>query len=556
MGETDDLKPADLFTAIIEKHKKALEKWALEQTHSREKADELIQEIYIKIFLFTSKERTKSSDIKRIDDYIWAIAWNTLKKINKKGTSDKIVSLDSEYYEYFKRNIPYIDPYLDEDNPIVDHTEEYAKLRRFILRLDMLEREITIMYYWDKMTLGEIAENLMISTYTVENYLVKIRHKLKLLFADDSVNFIKTIRPRKLFISYYKGFLLDNDSSIINNDVIKQNICLACFEMPRSIEDILDILNVSRPYLEQELQWLISKGLIYKNKRCYKTQFFIFTANVYQEIFQSIVKSKPNIVNLIIGKLIYRKQKIKSIGFQGANEPINKLLWFLIPNLIKYIINRQYQNSTDLNEDRKSDMPIGFEYLFDKEDFREILGEKYANMAPWNKIGYLEIDDGAMNINLIQQIYTNDNELPYNIMESGGKYHNLFELLFTKRTSTGELERSDREALDNMVRWGMIEYIDDDNIVPKFFVFTESQHKALQAIFKEISKEMKDSLPAFNKVMRICDSYTSTRKNLLFIASSAYISTVMRVAFFEGTLYKPINEREANILSFIVTLKG
>jgi len=553
-------EPKDLFASIIERHKDSLENWALAETKDEEQAKELIQEIYIKIFLFTSKEFASHNDIKSIDNYIWTIAWNTLKNMNKKDKHSNTVSIDTPYFDYFKHNIPYIDPYLDEDNPVIDNTAEYARLRQFILRLDIMEREITIMYYWDKLTASQIATKLKISQYTVKNCIIRIRRKLKTLLSSEQVNMSQIARPRKIFVSCYGNLNQEKKTDSINDDIIKQNICLACFQAPKTIDELLDTLNLSRPYVEPELQWLINKGFLAKYKKEYQSQFFIFTAEIYNEIFTVFEKSKSQFFGQLVSELADRQQKIRSCGFYGADWPFNKLLWFLIPNLVKYVVKTQYKRNYTLSDKKIDFLPIGYECLTNTEEIKELYGEKYVELAPWNKIGYQEFDDDILTFGLIQHGISYQNELSHIIVESGSRYNDLFVRLFTKKASIKGLGKSDREALENMIRWGLWAYSDESHIVPKFCVFTEGQHQALNDIFAEIALELQDELVAFHKIKRICDSYVDRkneelRKNLFFIITNLYISTAIRFTFYNGQLYKPGNERECAYLSLMVTLK-
>jgi len=549
------------FSSLIEKHKESLSKWALEQTKSDEKAKELIQEIYIKIFFFITKEHAKSSDIKSIDDYIWSIAWNTLKKITKKSNIKKEVSLDSPNFEYFKRNMPYIDPFFDDDNPVTDKSEEYAKLRHFILRLDLLEREISIMFYWDKMTMEEIASKLKISYYTVNNCVVRIKRMLKTLLSNDDVIFRNIARPKKLYVSCFGDLKQENVVESINDDIVKQNICLACFGRSKSITELLDLLGQPRPYLEPELQWLVNKGFIIKKKNNYQTQFFIFTSEVYKDIFYVFEKSESLFFELLVNKLVSKRSRIKSIGFYGSNWSFKKLLWSLIPNLIKYIFVSNIKEYIKIGDDGIDFQPVGYECLSNKDDIKQLYGEKYIDLAPWNKIGYQEFDDDILTFGVIQHGISYKNELSHTIVESGSRYNDLFVRLFSKKTTIKELGRVDREALDNMIRWGLWAYHDNEYIIPQFCVFTEDQHKALDTIFEEISLDLLCELVAFDKIKKIVSSYVDIkneqlRNSLTYIISNLYTSTALRLAFYSNKLYKPINERECAYLSLMVTLKS
>jgi len=543
-----------LFTSILEKHKDDLEKWAYAQTKDEERAKDLLQEVYIKIYLFTSKEYAKSNDIKNIDNYIWSIAWNTLSEIHRKSNKQRKASKDSQYIDYFQHNLPYIDPLFDEDNPLHDKTAEYAKLRQFILRLDFLEREITIMHYWDRMTAKEIATKLKMSLFTVKSCIVHVRRRLKTLLSSENTSFADIARPRKLFVSCFGDLQQEKYTDSINDDILKQNICLACFGTPKSINELLDIICLAKPYLEPELQWLINKGFLAKQHGRYRTQFFIFTTEVYKEIASAFEKSHSTFFEALVHKLLTKQEKIKSIGFYGANWSFDKLLWFLIPNLVKYIINAQGEHHVDTAHS----LPIGYERLSDNDDIKLLYGEKYADLAPWNKIGYQEFDDDILTFGLIQHGISYKNELSHIIVESGSRYNDLFVRLFTKKTTISELGKSDREALDNMVRWGLWAIHDERYIVPQFCVFTESQHCALNDIFNEIASELQDELVSFHKIKKICDSYldTSMRGNVFFIISNLYVSTAVRFAVYNGSLYKPSNERECAYLSLMVSLKN
>lgn len=138
----------------------------------KEDAEELTQDVFIKVFRQLSSFKEESS----FSTWLYRIATNTALSAARKKKHDTINIEDNAYGD-----IP--DEQLDEalDN---DSEEQLQRLSEAIDRLDAEERALITLYYMNERPIEEVATIMGLTQSNVKTKLYRTRKKLYLLLND------------------------------------------------------------------------------------------------------------------------------------------------------------------------------------------------------------------------------------------------------------------------------------------------------------------------------------------------------------------------------------
>lgn len=141
----------------------------------KEDAEELTQDVFIKVFRLLSSFKEESS----FSTWIYRIATNTAISAVRKKRYDTLHLDDAAY-----SNIPeeVIDEALDNDNE-----EQLQRLSTAIDRLNADERALITLYYMNEKPVASVAEILGLTISNVKIKLLRTRKKLYLLLNLDSI---------------------------------------------------------------------------------------------------------------------------------------------------------------------------------------------------------------------------------------------------------------------------------------------------------------------------------------------------------------------------------
>lgn len=154
---------------LYNKYNNQLFRWCLTKANNSNDAEELLQEINYQLAVAFSRE-TLIIDEER---FIWKVAYYTWCKKVKEYTSNKnAVSLTSELENTIKDNT--IDVLKQ-----VEMTEIKDLLLKHISKLDIISRKCIILYYYEDLSIKEIANTLKMKDNLVKYYLYKSRKKLR-----------------------------------------------------------------------------------------------------------------------------------------------------------------------------------------------------------------------------------------------------------------------------------------------------------------------------------------------------------------------------------------
>lgn len=221
--------------------------FAMEKTQDITEAEEIAADIVYEVY----KSLLAADDIANIDGYVYRIARNVFAKfLDKRSRQKNLNMLDIPYAVYEKG----FDRLEDE--------EVYQSIRREIGLLSERQRVIIYMYYYDNVSIKEIAAKLNISSGTVKWHLSDARANLKeemVMARKDNLS----VNPIKFVSMGHSGAPgSSGDTSNMFDTRLKQNIAWSCYYKAKNIEEIARELQVPIAYIEGELKKLVTWGYI------------------------------------------------------------------------------------------------------------------------------------------------------------------------------------------------------------------------------------------------------------------------------------------------------
>ena len=310
---------------MVTQYAKKILGFAYSKTKNAHHAEELAQEILCSLV----GSLRKQNDIVDLDGFIYTVSnytWYNFLRKNKRYWNnldvDVLYDLQSEQ-----------DVETETANALL-----IERLRIEIAYLTELHRKITLMFYYDNKTSGEIAVLLNISHSTIRWHLTEIKKKLK---AGIEMGENLSYEPKRLWCGH-DGNAHDMDMRGLGRNPLVDNIALVCYGKELTIEEISRTLQVAAFYIEPLVKELAYMDYLrVKDKNKYSTNFYIRTANFrMSEAKYKLHNIKPYAEKIIS---VYRKyqDEIKSIGFVGNDLDTDFLLWTFIPVALQ---NLYYQS--------------------------------------------------------------------------------------------------------------------------------------------------------------------------------------------------------------------
>ncbi|MCK9272355.1 RNA polymerase sigma factor [Candidatus Gracilibacteria bacterium] len=162
----------DNFGLIIDRYEQKLYKYIMRSTDiTNEEADDLLQEIFIKVYknIFEVKENLSFSS------WIYRIAHNYIIDYFRKNSKIEKVSLDDESYSFLINNIKSdFDPRLDLDKKEIKEIVQLA-----LSKIKKEYREILILKFIEDKSYDEISDILRIPTGTVGTLINRAKAQIK-----------------------------------------------------------------------------------------------------------------------------------------------------------------------------------------------------------------------------------------------------------------------------------------------------------------------------------------------------------------------------------------
>ncbi len=154
----------EVLTHLVESYQSALLHISYMILHDEKLAEDAVQETFIKAYKAMDKYRGEASE----KTWLMRIAINQCRDMRRRS-----------WFRLVDRRVtPDVLPIAHADAAIDDEREELAQA---LLRLPDKDREVILLYYYQNMTVTELAQTLGLVPSSVSNRLKKAREKLRVL---------------------------------------------------------------------------------------------------------------------------------------------------------------------------------------------------------------------------------------------------------------------------------------------------------------------------------------------------------------------------------------
>lgn len=533
---------------MIDEYSRMLLSWAYKKLGQKEKAQELVQEVWLQVFRAMERNEANGIPVSKMENFIWKIAhfvWcHYLRKHVSYGMDVSVDDLELADERDFVQELAEN----EEKEALI------AYMRKRIVSLNNLQREVLVLFYIEGKSQKEIAARLNITQSMVKWYLFDTRKRLKEeLTSMKETNFV--YRPRKLNVGIngWVGVAYP-DTFAIRDSLSKQNICIACYKEPRTLEELSDMLGIPQAYIEKDVEWLVAHEFMSKQKNRYATLFMIQTAQDAQEVNAVYVKHKKTLADVIVQGLCEKEQEIRQIGFHGSAQPFDKLLWLLIYRFCNYLKKPCERPEAPVRPDGGKYFPIGADWT----DYADI--EKVLDTSGWAYNGSMNNDNfwwfGLYNFG------TSEIEAMINYYEPEWKeLHEVLCVLIHSGFDITYFDEEQKVALAKLVQKGFAK-MDGMKAYPAFCVFTKEQYKQLEeTIYEPLAKKLEQEVwKVAQELKELCRNKAPIQlkaSSELFaymaMGDIGYLTTIF--AFQDGRLYVPKDSHDGEFLTLMYIKK-
>lgn len=302
--------------------------------NTREEAEDLAQDIALELL----KTVRSGKPVENLGAFCWRVSNNIfLKRIRGKKYGATVylpdynlASADNTEEEYIRR-------------------EQENLLRREIALLSEHYRKAVIMYYFDGKSVAEIAEALRKSPGTVKWWLHDARNLLKEGIHTMREFGERSFKPESLILSCKNHPGADGEPMSCVKRKSTQNILLAAYYQPLTVEELCIELGISAPYIEDEVEYLVENQLMRKvGSDRYQTDFVIYSP-IGSQMNETICNSCfPAFFNDLITLLEENRPLLESLEYNTPNFTWERLLWIYI-HMFTWFMESKYRWEECLN---------------------------------------------------------------------------------------------------------------------------------------------------------------------------------------------------------------
>ncbi len=528
------------FAAWVEEYSLPLLKWALNKTGSHAGAEELTQEVWLQFLSAAKREEKSGRSIQQPEHLLWKIARYVWCRQLRTLTVHRTLPLEDAHPapEDFAAN-------LADDQ---EQQQLSTWLHRRIVNLSRIQREAFVLYYVEQMPQKEIARRLGLSESTLRWHLFQTRRRIK-----EEANHMTTTefvyRPRKLHMGINGQDVPNNAVNLIRQSLLMQNICCACYDAGRTIQELADMLGVASAYIEHDLQWLTEHEFLReeggKTMSRYYTDFLITTSAQEDAVFRVFEKHKAGLCDAITGHLLAHEADIRHIGFTGSDRPMNKLLWLLIHLFARRLPMPCETPEPPFRPDGGKYWPLGFDRSAPVPESPRLdfayNGSMCNNGFYWfglYNFGQSEIED-------MMDAWTPE----YRALRT------LLEKLIRSNFAPSCVTEGEQYTLAQLTEKGFIT-LHEGQITPNFVIFTKAQYEQLyRTVFAPLEEALRLEMVALAHDLHELSLHDLPPhlKHLAPLAEAmaqhdtAYTTELL--AFRDGTLYRPTSKRDGEFLT-------
>lgn len=243
--------------------------------------------------------------------------------------------------------------------------EQQQLLRRELALLSGNYRKAVVMFYFDNMTCAEIGSALGKPAGTVKWWLHDAKEAIRKGMNTMKTYGEKSYRPGALFVACQGLPGAGEEPMSCAKRKSAQNILLAAYRQPMTVEDLCMELGISAPYVEDEVGYLVENHLMKEaSKGAYQTDFVILpgqNAELGVKIYETAF---PAYYQKLMAHLNANRETLTSPVCNLAGFPWERLLWVYLHIIPEIAIDKfKYDNHIHVTFRDIPDRPNGGKWI-------------------------------------------------------------------------------------------------------------------------------------------------------------------------------------------------
>ncbi len=555
MRDTNEMRDK-LIHEFVEKYMEKLFYFCLRKTDSRAEAEDLTQDIALNIITALEKGSVPTA----FSAWVWKIAHNRYSAWadDKHRRAASVTGSDVYDCEIIDDNPGTLDEMI--------HNEQMALLRRELAFIKSIYRDIVVAYYIDDRSIRDIAASMSLSESAVEQRLFRARKILK-EGMDMAREFGKmSYRPENLRFQINGLPGSNGEPSCYLSKALDMNILLAAYRTPSTAEELAIEIGVALPYMEEELDSLVSATLLIKRNNRYETNFYIFSASAQEKIYSRYREIAPLLTEKLIEICKTKNDWLDKISpdWRFGNQPKEDMRWADIMAALDDINKRAV---SEANKSIKCDCTAN-------------IGSWGHTIRPnngeWDVIGFEDCKDAPDGISLRGCVDSPDDRnlkeilfRHYTFSVLGQQYYNQT-LSYREgenllKIAEGKTEETEKSVVDSLVKKGFLLQTDGKS-VPTFCVIRKEKADSLPEDVLMRIRELKDAairqiIPLYRFAIECISaeapSFISNKEYLVRAAASGILwerDIIAEAAMKNGYLKIPQEESRIKMLGATLTI--
>ena len=456
-----------LMQEFAENYMKKLFYFCLKKTGNQTDAEDLTQDIALQVCIALYKEQIPDN----VSAWVWQIARNryAVWAKRKRQCAESVTGADIGDLE-----IP------DDSQNMIDemmHDHDLSLLRRELAFIKREYRDVVVAYYFQNISIKDIASKLSLSVDAVKKRLWRARNILK-----EGMNMAREFGKRSYnpeevtFTNSCSAFGNNGQPWNVLSHAMYKNIFLEAYDNPSTAEELSLALGVALPYMEDELAYLTRETFIVEENGKYQTAFPIISKQAQENIWK------------------YNQ------GFCGQltklfEELIDTYTSICAAHNFAYFGEHQYYNDA-----KWTLLMSAFDQLFvdsDPEGRTPYIYTKRPDGGQWDIVGYQSADfptPRRIGMHCAHEADFYHYRFPYQgIAEKTPDFMTSNEVMTLKKVVEGNLAECDAKLLNALEGYGYI-VKRDNGYQPTIVVFRNADIKGIGQSFTEKEKKILSDL--------------------------------------------------------------
>lgn len=163
------------FRDLVEHFKKKVYYLAYDIIHDHHEAEDISQEVFIKVYRFIHKFRKDA----KLSSWIYQITVNTAIDAGRKKSKRSHVAMEDSQMETLQGMSSWSDGSVNNPESQAEIHQLQVKIHRSLKNVSPKERSAFVMRYFNGYKIGEIADILDVSNNTIKSFLFRAKKKLR-----------------------------------------------------------------------------------------------------------------------------------------------------------------------------------------------------------------------------------------------------------------------------------------------------------------------------------------------------------------------------------------